>query len=274
MSNITFVRGCSEIVWTTFSDGTEACEVIVQKPMDPEKLSHIQIVIEDGTRDIVRLGLVKDALSRLGINEVMLTLMYVPQARADRVFHEGMAHPLKVFSQILNSYEFEEVIIYDPHSDVAPALIDRVTVVDQTQMLKGALPVIKRKMPEFKLCAPDLGATKKIFDTVMALGHDDYIQAVKIRDTRTGNIIKCDVLTDEVSGDILIVDDISDRGGSFKFLAQKLKERGASRVGLFITHGIFPDGLKSLEKDIDFIWCASIVGNYINNEDFWRFNER
>lgn len=279
MSNITFVKGCATIEWITFSDGTETCTIKHGKkdnwtvPLEFDGLNHIQIHIEDGTRDLIRLGLVKDALNRLGVNDVKLTLGYFPQARADRVFQKGQPLPSKVFADILNSFGFSKVFIYDPHSDVTSALINNVEVVTQTELLRNKVTEISQNLPNFKLCAPDLGATKKIFDSVMMLGHEDYIQAVKIRDVKTGNIVKCDLTVDKVEGNILILDDICDGAASFKFLAQKLKEKGADKVGLFVTHGIFSKGLEVLEKDVDFIWCSNIIGNYINEQDVWRFND-
>lgn len=276
MSNITFprTRGGSYIEWLTFSDNTETCTVKVLHKEDLINLNHIQVNIEAATRDLIRIGLVKDALDRLGCKNITLYLPYTPQARADRVFSEGSPLPIKVFCAILNSYGFDKITILDPHSDVTPALINNVEVQYQEDLLKRKLPIISKYMGGFKLCAPDLGAIKKIFNSVQNLGHKDYIQAIKIRDVVTGEIIKCDVLEETITGEVLIVDDICDGGASFKYLAEKLKEKGASKVGLYVTHGIFSKGLKVLEKDIDFIFVEGIVGNYINNEDVWRFNER
>jgi len=264
--------GYDNIKFITFSDGSETCEL---NDYRIEGDIRVTCIIEDCNRDLLRLGLVKDALDRLGtVSKVQLYLPYVPQARADRVFGHGMPLPIKLFCDILNSFGFDEVTISDPHSDVTPALINNVQVVSQTNCLLNKIPQIRNKMPEFTLVAPDLGSLKKIFDSVQMMKHEDYIQAIKIRDVSTGNIIKCDVINDDISGNVLIVDDISDGGTSFKFLAQKLKNKGAGKVGLFVTHGIFSKGLKELEKDIDFIWCSNIIGNYINGEDIWRFNER
>lgn len=277
MSNINLIaKGFGTgIEFTTFSDGSETCKVHTEYgDISSQKQVRIQCKIEDCTRDLVRIGLVKDALDRLGVKEVKLTLFYIPQARADRVFEKGMPLPIKVFTDILNSFNFAEVTVMDPHSDVSAALINNVEIIDQTQCLINKLSEIEKYMPEFTLCAPDLGAAKKIFDSVQALRHEDYLQAVKIRDVKTGDIVKCDLLAEEVEGDVLIVDDLCDGAASFKFLTQKLKERGARKVGLYITHGIFSKGLDVLEKDVDFIFCPDIVCNYINNEDIWRFNER
>lgn len=280
MSNITFVDESATIKWITFSDKTETCKI------EPVKVSgshgvgfmsignHIQINIEDATRDLIRLGLVKDTLSRMGVSDVKLTLGYFPQARADRVFEKGNPLPVKVFADILNSFGFSKIYIFDPHSDVTPALINNVEVISQTTMLNNQLTIIKRYMNDFTLCAPDLGATKKIFDSVQAFGHIDYIQAVKIRDVKTGDIVKCDLTVDKVGGNILIVDDICDGAASFKFLAHKLKEKGADKVGLYITHGIFSKGLDVLGGYVDYVFCPNIVGGYINQQDIQKFNSK
>jgi ribose-phosphate pyrophosphokinase len=270
MSNITFINGSGSIKWTTFSDKSETCLI----KGDFKNTAHIQCFVEDATRDLIRLGLVKDALDRLGVTDVKLTLPYIPQARADRVFEKGMPLPIKVFTNIINSYCFSKVFVFDPHSDVSSCLINNVEIISQTELVKGMYQEINNLLPSFKLCAPDLGATKKIFETVKALNHVEYIQAIKIRDVKTGNIVKCDLTVDTVEGNILIVDDLCDGGASFKFLAKKLKEKGAEKVGLYVTHVILPNGLSGLEDDVDFIWTQSIVGNSVNHETLWKFNER
>ena len=123
MSNISFVRSCAKIKWVTFSDGTETCKIVegkfsrelnISQPLTPEKLNHIQCNIKDGTRDLIRIGLVNDALDRLGVKDITLTLPYVPQARADRTFEYGNPLPIKVFTNILNSYNFSCRIIVTP----------------------------------------------------------------------------------------------------------------------------------------------------------------
>lgn len=280
MSNITLFSGNSvaAVNFTTFSDGSETCTIGAIPECTKEGYVSVSVKVENCNTDLIRIGLVKDALERAYPNTVRayLQLDYVPQARADRVFGCGMPLPIKVFANIINSYNFNIVFISDPHSDVTPALINNVSVTSQNHKLSETHGLISRYMPEFTLCAPDLGATKKIFDSVQMLEHKTYVQAIKIRDVSTGNIIKCEIIDpDSVKGQsILIVDDIADGGASFKFLAQKLKAHGATKVGLYVTHGIFAKGLKELEDDIDYIFCPNIVCNYINETDILNFNQR
>lgn len=277
MSNIKILMGKQEFLvnFTEFSDGGLNCQIVQHNHLEGIASLVVQLDVEDCTVDMFKLMLVKDALDDLGCTDISLSMSYIPNARADRRFTKGSAHPLKVFCKTLNSLSFKKVYVKDPHSDVATSLIDNVSVMTQTQCFVGMLPQISRVSEDFILCAPDLGATKKIFDTVMVLGHTDYLQAVKIRDVTTGNIVKCEIQCENLDGkDVVLLDDLSDYGNSFKFLAQKLKDKGAGKIILYVTHGIFAGGLRALEDDIDYIFCGNIACNYVTQEAITKFNNR
>ena len=55
-----------------------------------------------------------------------LYLPYLPHARMDRVKNPEDVFTLKYFCEIINSLNFKKVYIFDAHSNVAPALLDRV----------------------------------------------------------------------------------------------------------------------------------------------------
>ncbi len=278
MSNIKILNGIKdvEVSFTEFSDGGLNCQIEDYQQLTTTKdRITVQLDAMDCTKDMFKLMLVKDALDDLGCENIYLSMSYIPNARADRRFTKGSAHPLKVFCKVLNGLNFKRVYVSDPHSDVATSLIDNVQVSTQTTKFKFMKPYLDELSKDYILCAPDLGATKKIFDTVMELGHEDYLQAVKIRDVKTGNIIKCDIQCDDLKGrDVVLIDDLSDAGGSFIFLARKLKEKGAGNIILYTTHGIYAKGLKPLEKDIDFILCANVVCGYVTGQDIVNFNNR
>lgn len=268
------------VVFTTFSDGAETCKIEGAEHLGVVSHTVIDFKLEDVTRDLVRLMLVKDAVDRLIASRSLetktlsLCLPYMPNARADRVFSAGMPHPLVVFANVINGMNYDTVYIDDPHSDVTTALLNNVVVCSQQEMVGANLRDIQNVMgDDFTICAPDLGAAKKVFDVVTHLQHKNYIQGIKIRDVSTGNIVKCDVIEETVPENVLIVDDISDGGASFKFLAKKLRERGAKKVGLFVSHGIFSKGLDAIKGDIDCVFIGNIVGNYINYSDVAKFNK-
>lgn len=259
-----------DINFIEFSDGAEICEL----PSFPKNNVKIVLNIEDCNRDIVRLMLVKDALDNLGVDDVELTLPYIPNARADRRFSANQSHSLKVFCNIINSLNFNRVLVCDPHSDVSTALLNNVTINNQVNCFMQLKPQIDKISKDYILCSPDLGATKKTFELAMHTGID-LIQAVKIRDISTGNIIKCDVQCDDLKGrDVVIVDDIADGGASFIYLAKKFKDRGAGKVILFVTHGVFSKGLTLLVGVIDYIFVSNLMEKFVNNRSIELFNNK
>ena len=82
---------------------------------------------------------------------------------------------------------------------------------------------------------PDEGAMKRYSDGVGL----PYAFGIKKRNWETGKIEGLDVAgaVDQIAGkDILIVDDICSRGGTFYHSAKKLKELGANDIYLYVSH--------------------------------------
>lgn len=260
-----------EIKFIEFSDGAEICEL----PSFPKENVTIVLDVENCNQDLVRLMLVKDTLDNLLVAYVTLRMSYIPNARADRRFLSNQSHSLKVFCNVINSLNFDRVLVSDPHSDVSTALLNNVEVNDQVNCFMQLKNRIDKISSDYVLCSPDLGAAKKTFDLAMKLKDKGLIQAIKIRDVSNGNIIKCDVLCDDLSGkDIVIVDDIADGGASFLYLSKKLKEKGAGKVILYVTHGIFSKGLSSLVGNVDYIFVYNLMKKYVNIRDIELFNNK
>ena len=274
MSNIKVYSGYGgvPVEFTTFSDGSENCKI--NSCMFNKEVYTIHVQVHNCHRDVFRILLVNDALVRLGAESVDLHIDYMPDARADRVFEEGNPHPLKVTANLINSCNFKQVIVSDPHSDVVEGVLNNVKIYKQDEEFLHNKLSVEKLIPEgYTLCSPDIGAAKKTFDLAKRIQHPTFIQGLKIRDVTTGNIVKCGIVEEYVSGSVLIVDDISDGGASFLYLAKLLKEKGAEKVFLYVTHGIFSKGLEPLKGYVDGIICNNIVCSYITHEDIENFNK-
>ena len=82
---------------------------------------------------------------------------------------------------------------------------------------------------------PDEGAGKR-YSGMIPL---PYSFGIKKRDWATGQIKGLDAAgdTDSIKDkNILLVDDICSKGGTFYFSAKKLKELGAKNIYLYVTH--------------------------------------
>ena len=251
-----------EIKFHTFSGGEE--HVNVTLPSLAIVSSSVEILARiDSSSELMRLLLVTDALKRLGIKTIELVLPYIPYARQDRVCNYGDAFSLKFFANLINAQGYSRVQVTDAHSTVATALLDNVLERAQSTFafpLASKLGILGLANYSY-IVAPDAGASKKAVD--FAKGYNlsskiDVLQALKVRDPATGNITKTELLADNLDGaDCLIVDDLADGGATFIQLAAVLKERGAGKIGLFVTHGIFSRGLDPLfEGGIDAIYTT------------------
>lgn len=194
--------------------------------------------------DVMRLLMLTDAVRRrVGATPIHLVMPYVPYARQDRVCNSGEAHGAKVFCELINRQGYASVSILDPHSDVVAALLDRALIQDASAPLSRVL-----SRSEFSegvtLISPDAGAQKRVYALAKRLGVSRVVCADKVRDIKSGEI-KSVIVRDELpSGPLLVVDDICDGGRTFVELAKAIPF--ASRLYLYVSHGIFSKGVEVL----------------------------
>ena len=199
----------------------------------------------DNANDLMLVLFIKNTLDYLEFEQVELHVSYLLAARMDRVMLDGEPFSLKVVAAMLNQGQFRKVKIFDPHSEVATALIDRSYAVSNHQYVKDALEdYFKHHAPgTYCLVSPDAGALKKIHKLAQFLQTDNVVECMKERDVKTGALTSFKTTVEHLDGQIcFIVDDICDGGGTFAGTAKMLKEKGAVKVNLVVSHGIFSKG--------------------------------
>lgn len=210
-----------------------------------------------------------DGLIERGHKAPRLILPYIPGARQDRVNDDGdFLFTLKSVAKMINDRGFPSVTVYDAHSDVALALIDRCYNVKAVDILPGSLGYSG-------IVAPDAGASKRAGEVAVRHGFK-LVQAWKKRDIATGAIagFGYDASSVESNESFLVVDDICDGGGTFIGLAQAMQNNPANEfkptainLDLYVTHGIFSKGTDELLKYYRNIYTTdSILGTPHNVE--------
>lgn len=188
----------------------------------------------DNMSELFSLRAIKDKLDTK-YKDIKLFMPYIPNARMDRVKNDDEVFTLKSFANIINDMRFSQVVVDNAHSNVSLALINNV--VDTVNV--SVERFIKSEKIKFDtIMFPDEGACKRYsdFDCVKEF---NCVTGMKKRNWRTGEILGLEVIGDmgDISGkDILIIDDICSRGGTFKYSALKLKQFGASNIYLYISH--------------------------------------
>ncbi|WP_426328337.1 ribose-phosphate diphosphokinase [Pedobacter sp. R-06] len=207
--------------------------------------------------DLGMICITVDALRRMGVKEIELFIPYFPAARQDRVMIPGEPLSVKVYADIINAMALASVTVFDPHSEVTPALLNNCITVSNHDFIRQ---VIVKIGTEVKLISPDGGALKKIYKVSEFLGGTEVVECSKSRDVKTGKLSGFKVYAEDLAGaDCLIVDDICDGGGTFIGLAEALKAKNAGKLYLAISHGIFSKGFDELGKYFEQIFTTDSI---------------
>lgn len=215
----------------SFPDGT----MLFKQNVSQTEKTTISWFYEDD-RELVALIFLSKHLKAHGCENLHLNMPYIPNARQDRVKKPEDVFTLKYFAELLNGLGFKSVSVLDPHSNVSQALIDNITVLKPKFLIEKVINRIAHEEGEKPaMFYPDEGAGKRYSDMISL----PYSFGVKKRDWETGQIKGLDVIGD-VEGiggkNILIVDDICSKGGTFLHSASKLKELGAKNIYLYVSH--------------------------------------
>lgn len=130
---------------TTFPDGQRDLRIL-HAPVYPT--ARIEARLRNFS-DLDLLIMAKRSLDDLGVEQVDLRCPYLPGARSDRRFGKGGTRYLAdVVAPIINALGFREVVVWDPHSDVAENVVGRFRNLTEAE----------------RLIAKELGCTLEVVD--------------------------------------------------------------------------------------------------------------
>jgi ribose-phosphate pyrophosphokinase len=210
---------------------------------------------------VMQLVMVTNALRQVDSYDkfYQLEVPYFPYARQDRVCNKGESHGVQAMAGLINSLGYDRVYVLDPHSEAVQAAVKNCHVVKQATLAKELLCglVLQEK---WELVCPDAGAEKKVNELAKELGSWGLVPPVyyasKVRNLSNGKILSTRFEGDVKDKNLIIVDDICDGGRTFIELSKVLKEKGASKVALYVTHGIFSQGIEVLKEHLDHVYCV------------------
>lgn len=215
-------------------------------------------------QDILELLFVLAHLDDIHQTNYDLYIHYMPYSRMDRN-ENGNCFSLKHICSLLNKFVVNacNVYIVEPHSDVTLKLLnaERINVI--TPLMKHIL----LKHPDINMiCYPDKGAKQRFQDDEVEL---PVVYCEKIRDFNTGEIKGLELQGDIDLKDknVLILDDLCSKGGTFYHTANKLHEAGANKVYLGVCHmeptvrygKIYKDKNVNVKSPIEHIYCFNTM---------------
>jgi ribose-phosphate pyrophosphokinase len=186
---------------------------------------------------------------------VELFIPYFPYARQDKVISNETTFAQHALVELLDIYFDCGINVFDLHN---PSVCEThfVNNIAPTKYITKSLISSQADL----ICYPDAGAAKRYSGLI------DFIVAEKVRDQSTGQILSHSLQETKHSlknKRILIVDDLCDGGATFISVCKMLKEQGADRVDLYVSHGVFSKGAHVLRHaGIDRIYTTdSYIGS-------------
>jgi len=219
-------------------------EVIFEKP---EVIRDDRNVIEmnfQSNKDITAVMFARQCLADKAPNAYCdLVMEYCPYERMDREINNQM-FSMKYFAGILDKFDFKNIYILDPHSNVCVDALEntkaRLVILDLSEYVQK---VIDDFNPDY-ICYPDKGAYNK-YPKVLSKIKIPYFYGQKTRDlANKGRITDYELVDapDLTDKKVLIIDDICCLGGTAYNAATQMKLAGAKEVAFYISHcenGIF-----------------------------------
>jgi ribose-phosphate pyrophosphokinase len=216
--------------------------------------------------EFIQLAQLKQLLDNKGF-KAALRLSYLPYGRQDKEVSNEATFALRTFNKYIDFMDWDEIIIMDPHSSVTKDYVRNVREVYPIEELTKVLI----ELCTTQVCYPDKGATGKYTKIYRELIGDEFIYGEKVRDQSTGNITSYKLIGNPKGKNVLIVDDICDGGATFKLLTKDLLAQGATEVNLFVSHGIFSRGLRTLtESGINRIFTKDGEASEVQNNITYR----
>lgn len=243
--------------------------------------------------ELFMLRMVSSVLKDMHARIKNIDIMYLMAARTDRKFSWNRPCTLDIVINDIRFLGAEYVNVYEPHNYSAifnlcsgsdGSVISPISYISNEET--GSYPDLFFELKDYSLgtdyeinpettylVAPDEGARDRMKDDVRYHSYR-ILYCRKNRDPRTGRVQSVELCgnadNSNVGGkNLLVVDDLSDRGGTFLALVNVLRRYGAKTIGLCISHCIQEDGLKDLAKAYDFVATTDSYKdwNHIVEED-------
>lgn len=187
-------------------------------------------------QNLMELLIFLDCLRRASAARVTAVIPYFGYARQDRKDAGRVPITAKLIANLITSAGADRVLSLDLHANQLQGFFD--IPVDHLT----AEPVIVRyltqkKLTDLTVVAPDVGNMKMASRFASSLGAE---LAIIHKRRLTGEEVSCEeIIGDVADRNIVMVDDMISTAGTICGAAQMVKDRGAKKIVVGATHGVF-----------------------------------
>lgn len=258
----------SEVIYKVFPDG----ESYLRFPeVSEDEVMLVLTSYPDQNRSLLELFFSVELLSSKGVKEIYAVMPYLAYSRQDKEFLSWEIVSGRAVLKIMKSVGLKKLFVVDLHSE--KLLEEFSNLVINVLPIKTFGQYVKSKVEEpYILIAPDVGASKRV-KLVAEFLNREYVIVKKFRDRVTGEVVHELPENLDVRGfNAVIIDDIVSTGGTIASVAKYLVSRGAHRIYVLASHGLFiSDSLNRLRvSGVDKVAVLNTV-NYRLSSDLIEY---
>jgi ribose-phosphate pyrophosphokinase len=226
-------RPLSKITVNRFSDG----EINVQIGESVRGIDCfiIQPTCAPANDNLMELLIITDAMRRASANSITAIIPYFGYARQDRKAAPRVPISAKLVANMMEKAGIDRVVTLDLHAGQIQGFFDipvdnlygSILFFDYFKELHLKNPII---------ASPDIGGVARARYFASKLGLDMVI--VDKRRERANVSEVMNIIGDVKNKDVILIDDMVDTAGTMVHAAAALKEKGATSVRAYATHGV------------------------------------
>jgi len=208
----------------------------------------VQSTCEPVDEHLVELLIFLDCLRRASASRITAVIPYFGYARQDRKDEGRVPITAKLMANLITTAGASRVLAIDLHAHQLQGFFD--IPVDH---LTGELVLCKyfrdKKISNLTIVSPDVGNMKIASSYATSLGGE---LAIVNKKRVSGSTVEAQEIIGDVEGkNVLMCDDIIATAGTVCSAASLVKDRGAIRVLVGATHGVFaPPALERLKQSV------------------------
>lgn len=198
---------------------------------------------------LMELILMIDAAKRASASEIIVVLPYFGYARQDRKEMARVPISAAVIADMIEHAGANRILTIDIHAEQEEGFV-RVPW-DNLYGSYSLIPEIKkRRLKNMIVASPDKNGMARAVGYARRLGAEGIAVCYKERDIDINNQSEVlDMIGHVRDCDVLMVDDMIDTAGTIVHAAGFLKEKGAKKVMVAATHGLFSgEAIKKIDS--------------------------
>ncbi len=232
---------------TTFPDGESFVQI--KESIRGADAFIIQPTCPPTNHNLMELLVMVDAVRRASASRITAVMPFYGYARQDRKDKPRVPITSKLVANLLTAAGVNRVLAMDLHAAQIQGFFE--IPVDHLHSLPVLVKHLKEKyvhnMSNLVVVSPDIGGVKNAKSYANVLGTE---LAIVAKQRISATEVDAHAVIGNVEGkDVLMIDDMTESGGTLCAAAKILKEHGAARIFAGVSHGVLNEAARARIKE-------------------------